>query len=313
MPRVSTVQNLPTAHALLASAPHALPANDAHASDPLPRFILTDARRAELAAEAARLPENVVKPLPAYLDARLRWMGGLLATAWTDQRELGLVPLGGGSPVTRAELLAFGDRLAYARESVVGRSVTTVLDLSSLSDAALRRVARDAQQTLCRALPVWFFGKDDPATRSAHAVVREVAAARAGKHVTPNTLKLLKVVDRDARIEPWLRALPRGEGDALDTLRAEHPEWVRREQLATSKTQRPAPVDDRVLRAWALLGETLGRILQAGRYLTRSRSDRPRAYRAFARPAATRTRTPKKAPPRGDTQPTDGAPKVTPT
>jgi hypothetical protein len=288
----------------------ATPANDADADDPLPTCTLTDARRAELAAEAARLPANTVKALPAYLDERLRWMGGLLATAWTDQADLALVPLGGGSPVTRAELVAFGERIAYARETVVGRAVTTASDLSKLSDTELRRVARAAQKTLCNALPVWFFGKEAEAVTNAREVIRAVDTAGAGKHVTSNTVKLLKVVDSDPRIEPWLRGLPRGEGDALDVLRAEHPEWVRREQLAASPQSKPDPTDDRAARAWALVTEVIERVLQAGRYLTRARTDRARAYRAFARPTPTRKRVAKKNTSGGDAPPVSPTPEA---
>lgn len=312
MPNPAAAQNLPS-ETVYELAPDAKPANDARAEDPLPQFVLTDAKRAELDAQAARVPSSEVAPLPPYVEGRLRWMGGILATAWSDQDAMGLVPLSGSSPVTRDEIADFGCRIEYARELTMGREITSPNPLASLSDVALRNLSRGAQKTLCNALPVWFYDRPGKAAEHSRKVIREIREAELSRDVTPNTVKLLAIIDGDAGIEPWLRALPRGEGDALDTLRAEHPEWVRREQLATSKTQRPAPVDDRVLRAWALLGETLGRILQAGRYLTRSRSDRPRAYRAFARPAATRTRTPKKAPPRGDTQPTDGAPKVTPT
>jgi hypothetical protein len=317
MPILSNAaQNLPSPPESLPD-PHAIardvtPANDAHAHDPLPTCALTDARRAELAAEAARVPAPKVKPLPAHLDERLRWLGGILATAWTDQADLARVPLGGESPVTRAELVTFGERIAYAREAVVGRAIASPTDLSKLSDTELRRVTRAAQKTLCHALPVWFFGKEAEAVTNARAVLREVDTAKAGKHVTSNTVKLLKVVDGDARIEPWLRGLPRGEGDALDTLRAEHPEWVRREQLAASPQSKSAPVDDRAARAWALVTETLERILQAGRYLTRARTDRARAYRGFARPAATRKRVAKKSAPNGNTPPAGPTPDASP-
>lgn len=115
MPILSNAaQNLPSPPESLPD-PHAIardvtPANDAHAHDPLPTCALTDARRAELAAEAARVPAPKVKPLPAHLDERLRWLGGILATAWTDQadlaREVGLVgPRGGEDAAQPAQPL----------------------------------------------------------------------------------------------------------------------------------------------------------------------------------------------------------------
>ena len=300
MPNPAAAQNLPS-ETVYELAPDAKPANDARAEDPLPQFVLTDAKRAELDAQAARVPSSEVAPLPPYVEGRLRWMGGILATAWSDQDALSLVPLSGSNPVTRDEIIEFGYRIEYARDLTIGRSLVSSNPLASLSDAALRGVSRSAQKVLCNALPVWFYGRQGAAAEHARKVIREINEAELSRDVTPNTVKLLAIIDGDAGIEPWLRALPRGEASALNTLRAEHPEWVRREQLAARGKDTPRAVDDRALRAWALLAAPLDRILQAGRYLTHGRGERSRAYRAFPRPAPSRTHAPKAPPPTNDT------------
>lgn len=83
---------------------------------------------------------------------------------------------------------------------------------------------------------------------------------------------------------------------------------MRREQLAASPQSKSTPVDERATRAWALVTEPLDRILEAGRYLTRSRTDRARAYRGFARPTPTRKRVVKKDAAGGDTPPATPTP-----
>ena len=268
------------------------PANDARPKHAFPAFVLTDETRAKLAAEGARIDSAALRPLPAYTIERLRWMGGVLVSAWADQDALALVAVGGGKPVSVAELHDFGHRLAYALETVcggvnIGSNVTAVTP--GRTDEAVRDAMRAAQVKLCDAIPVWFEGKTGEDVARAKRKVSEVKRATANKRVAENTVKVLSVVDEHAELEAWLRTLPLGEGAALDTLRETHPDHVRRESIAAhEKTAKPGA--DASLRAWALLAAPLRRILVAGRYLTKGRPDRKGAYAAFSQPRKPRPR-----------------------
>lgn len=271
------------------------PANDTRTVRELPQFALTEKSRAKFDAAAARINPSRLKPLPPYASDRLRWMGGILASAWVDQHSLAGVSIGGGAAVSVAELEDFGHCIAYVRE-VIGASGLVVATTVALSDEDLKRRTREAQVKLCGAIPLWLEGKDGAAVSQARRTVRSVMGARAEKHLSQNTVKLLSVIDEHAGLEVWLRTLPREEGASHDDLRTLHPELVRREQLSTRERHEGREDDTRSERAWALLGPSLRRILLAGRYLTKGRADRAGAYPGFARPKVTKPRAKKVAP-----------------
>lgn len=264
------------------------PANDARPTREFPSFVLTDKTRAKLAAEGARINTVTLRPLPARAPERLRWMGGILVSAWADQDELARVAIGGGKPVTVTELEDFGYRLAGAFEAICGGANVTT-PTPKRTDEEVRVTLRAAQVKLCDAIPLWFEGKVGEAVDRSRRKLTSVKRATANKRVTENTVKVLAVIDEHAGLEAWLRTLPLGEGDALNALRENHPDHVRRESIAAHE-KAAKPGDDAPMRAWALLGAPLRRILLAGRYLTKGRPDRKGAYAAFSQPRRPRAR-----------------------
>ncbi len=264
-------------------------ANDARPGAALPVFALTPKLRSRIAREAAKVPADAVKPMGSYAAEQVRWAGGLLATAWADLTELAGIPIGEGAPITRDELVAYGERLEFARERVSGEAAPLDGDPARLPDGALQRSLRGAHVTLADAIPLYLCGRTDDAAEQAREVCRSVRADAAKKSVSGNGARLNLLLDSNPSLGPWLARLPKGESSAIDVLRRLHPEWVRREQIAAGRAA-PAPSDDGADRVWALMAPTRERILTAGRYLVSGRADREGAYRGFARPTPRRPR-----------------------
>jgi len=275
-------------------------ANDGRPADPLPIFVLTPELRARIAREAAKLPPGAVKPMGSYASDQIRWAGGLLATAWGDLPELVGIPIGDDAPLSRDELIVYGERLEYARETVTGAAPLDD-DPKALSDDALQRALRGAHIALSNAIPLYLCGRVDEGAEQTRATCRTIRADKAKKSMSEHGARLNLLLDSTSALAPWLGRLPKGEAAAIDALRRLHPEWVRREQIASGNAP-PVPSDEGADRAWGSLTKTRERILTAGRYLVSGRPDRDGAYRAFARPTPRKARASQDDAKRGDTK-----------
>ncbi len=112
-----------------------------------------------------------------YPGDQIRWAGGLLATAWADLRELVGIPIGDDAPLSRDELIAYGERLEYARETVTGAAPLDD-DPMALSDDALQRALRAAHVTLTNGIPLYLCGRTKAPSRRAPLAARSAATRR---------------------------------------------------------------------------------------------------------------------------------------
>ncbi len=190
-------------------------------------------------------------------------------------------------PVHVLDVASYGERLEYARETVTGAAPLDD-DPKALSDDALQRALRAAHVTLANAIPLYLCGRADDGAEQTRVTCRTMRGDKAKKSLSEHGARLNLLLDSTPALVPWLGRLPKGEAAAVDALRRLHPEWVRREQIASGNAP-TSPSDEGADRAWGLLTKTRERILTAGRYLVSGRPDRDGAYRAFARP------TPRKA------------------
>lgn len=263
-------------------------ANDA--AQPRPTIVLSEAQHARLRKAALALA--AVKPLPAYVDARVRHMGAIHATARRDREALTAIDLGDRSLSAR-DIDDLGARVQFVRELLARREVRSItLDLADptrLADAELMSAMWAHRRRLCTALMLRFSGSPEK--------LKEVRAIRNNRRASDHercNLALFALL-KNPPLGQWLRALPRGEGAALDALTALHAEWTLRDGAASTPD---APVEsaDLVQRAYALACELLARIVTVGRYLVADLPERSGDYAGFTRPKRA-ARPPKVAPP----------------
>lgn len=282
------------------------PANDTATPEAPPVYALTDARRAGLRKRALKLVASSLRATPPRLAARVAWMGGVHAMAWRDREAMFRLTLD-EEPITREELDAFGYLVEYLREFSAQRGFATEAsaeevapdadaDPAEMSDASLLEELRAQQSTLRRALVMRF--------TAVKTVRRTLAATRRGRYL-PSALRsgtLLLTLSERRGIERWLRGLPRGEGQALDRLRALHAEGCRRDRARKSDAHEVRDTE-LVARLWTLAQPTLARLLRAGRYLTDGTPAQGRAYKGFRTPSRAKKQAATPKP-----QPVDGAP-----
>ena len=203
-------------------------------------------------------------------------------------------------PVHVLDVASYGERLEYARETVTGAAPLDD-DPKALSDDALQRALRAAHVTLANAIPLYLCGRADDGAEQTRVTCRTMRGDKAKKSLSEHGARLNLLLDSTPALVPWLGRLPKGEAAAVDALRRLHPEWVRREQIASGNAP-TSPSDEGADRAWGLLTKTRERILTAGRYLVSGRPDRDGAYRAFARPTPRKARASQDDAKRGDTK-----------
>lgn len=255
-----------------ATSPEA--ANDTHVGDTLPEYVLSDAWRQRLRTEAVALDAALVRRLPGRAAERIAWMGRIQHAAWRDLDALAHVVFD-GHPITRDELNTVGFRLEYLREVIAlrGAPLTTLRD-GTVDDPALRAKVRRCHTKLLRALRLRFV--HDPDTLS---LLRECGRWTSDAKLPLASDRILSFA-QDSAVEAWLRALPRGEGSALDQLRALRPTW-------SLRLKGDAPVVDLVARVWTLCARSVTRIATVGRYLTADVADRRGVYAAYRAPRRT--------------------------
>ncbi|MFO0647709.1 MAG: hypothetical protein U0326_15815 [Polyangiales bacterium] len=283
----------------------AAPANDGAAtthdvSADKPRYVLTTAIRKRLLARAIAMGPSDVVALPTYASERLDWVAEIQKTAWGDcDRIAGLVLC--GKVVTVEQIDEMGYRVEFAREvfdaAIVNRVHDAVREASAeaaaeakgdasveqLSDTTLRTRMSACRVTLCDALK-----RNLPAGSSAMAdVLRIRKDRRHARHAEHN--RVLLAIFRDAELVRWLRALPKGEGAALDDLRALEAERKRRAELPVSTVDAQGMPLDLAERAFLLATESLADVLNAGRYLIDGVAARKGDYPGFRPPRRAKT------------------------
>lgn len=148
--------------------------------------------------------------------------------------------------------------------------------------------------TLCDAVE-----RDLPAESSAMADVLRIRKDRRHTRHAENNRMLLAIF-HGAELVKWLRALPKGEGAALDDLRALEAERKRRAELPVSAVDAQGMPLDLAERAFSLAAESLADVLNAGRYLIDGVAARKGDYPGASVRRAARRRPPRplRSPPR---------------
>jgi hypothetical protein len=253
-------------------------ANDAaaRANDvgPVPQYTVSTAAVAKLHGEAMALDPSAVKPLPRKVDEYLTWAEQIQGRAWRDQKILARVAVG-GRPVTRAEIDALGVGIEWARAIVADEraGVVTPEGAAAMPTPKLAAQLEEHQRLVHNGLMLAF--KNDPAKRRE---LGEAARVTSKAKRSARSALLLMHVARPG-IEAELRALPCGEGAAIDALRVLHPEWAAR--LKNDANEREQSVVTLAERAVALLRPMLDRVLWAGRYLAKSMPGHEGTYPGF--------------------------------
>lgn len=252
---------------------------DSKAPHEAPPITLTDAQKKKLAAQAKALPATALTKPPSYLNARLIWMAGIQAAAWSDRDVITTID-DGQEPLTVRDLEEFGRRVEFAREVEANRGVHVSRgesDIAKMSDQDLWSEMLRHRVTLCDALKLRV--SRDAGMRESVTSIR-----RASRQVdVSRALRQLINLFAPPEMTSWVAKLPRGEGPALTRLRALYAEWDRRHAQGQTPSLTIAD-DDLMQRVWTLAIEPLDRVLTLGRYLTRGVKGRDGDYAGFQQP-----------------------------
>ncbi len=277
------------------------PANDAGASHdavgPVPVYTVTPEAAAKLRREALALDAVSVKTLPRGFDEYVAWVERTQGRAWRDQQILAKIPLDGG-PVTRAEIDALGVNVEWVRQVSAGEETSDVpspAELAKLSTPQIAERIRGCHKLLHNGLMLRLKGSPE-ARKGLRGAAKGASKAKLSAR---STLLLAHVATPGT--EAALRALPCGEGAAIDSLKLLHPEWIARLKDDANEEGR----NDVTLleRAVALIQPTLQRVLTAGRYLEKAMPERKGTYPGYRAPSKPRAK--KRSTQKTDAQKTD--------
>ncbi len=270
------------------------PANNNEAATapvaPVPKYIVLAALAAEFERQAEALAISDLKALPPRFNEYLSWMEFIQARAWRDQRLLVRIdPDDDGHPITVDEIDTLGKRIEWVRTVLAtdrasqGNAPDVTADIAARMSTPMLAASVDAKQRALHTALMYRFRKS-PERR---AVLRDAERAHTKTTRSARSALLLSHFSPEA-MERWARSLPGAEGEALDTLRVLHPEWVQRVKAdATADAAVSVGLPER---AFNTLLPTFNRVLEAGRYLERAIPGHTGSYPGAPRNAGKRSK-----------------------
>lgn len=270
------------------------PANNNEAATapvtPVPRYIVLAALAAEFVRQAEALAVTDLKALPPRFDEYLSWMELIQARAWRDQLLLARVdPDDDGHPITVDEINTLGMRIEWVRTVVAaerasqGNAPDVTADVAAQMSTPMLAASVDEKLRALHTALMYRFRK----TPERRVALRDAERTHTKTTRSARSVLLLSHFGTEA-MERWVRSLPGAEGDALDTLRVLHPEWVQRVKAdATADTTASVGLPER---AFNSLLPSFNRVLEAGRYLERAIPGHAGTYPGAPRNAGKRTK-----------------------